>query len=71
MERRCRVEVRTRFDGGWSSGFEIESAEVDDDEVRYRVRRCSDGYLLPALFAPQDLRPSQNVEVVSRSRAGV
>jgi hypothetical protein len=66
MERGCRVEVRTRFDGRWSSGFEIESAEVGDEgEVRYRVRRCSDDYVLPALFASQDLRPTQNVEVVS------
>jgi hypothetical protein len=48
-----RVEVQTRFDGSWSPGFEI--AEVIGDS--YRVRRTSDGELLPNTTGADDLRP--------------
>jgi hypothetical protein len=47
------VEVRTRFDGRWSPGFEVVS--VDDDSCR--VRRRSDGVVLPASFRAADVRP--------------
>lgn len=47
-----RVEVRNRFHGGWSLGFEI--AELDDDG--YRVRRLSDGSLLPVALSRADVR---------------
>jgi hypothetical protein len=47
------VEVRCRFDDHWARGFEI--ASVEDDS--YRLRRRSDGSVLPATFRPGDLRP--------------
>jgi len=52
------VRVRTRFDGGWSSGFEVaDTIEEDPPGVRYRLRRKSDGVILPALFSDEDLAP--------------
>ncbi len=47
------VEVRCRFDSRWARGFEI--ASIEDDT--YRLRRRSDGSVLPATFAPNDVRP--------------
>ena len=47
------VEVRTRFDGRWAPGFEVVS--VDRDSCR--VRRLSDGVILPASFPSDDVRP--------------
>lgn len=47
-----RVEVRTGFDRSWSNGFEIHSTAEDG----YRVRRRTDGHLLPATFADDDIR---------------
>jgi hypothetical protein len=47
-----RIEVRNRLDGRWSRGFEIVTIEPDG----YRVRRMSDGRVLPALFGPDDIR---------------
>ncbi|MCC6338372.1 MAG: hypothetical protein KJ056_00715 [Acidimicrobiia bacterium] len=54
-----RVEVRSRFERAWARGFEI-AEEVggghDGDDVRYRIRRRSDGSVLPALFTVDDVR---------------
>jgi hypothetical protein len=47
------VEVRCRFDNHWSRGFEVAAVE---NEV-YRLRRRSDGAVLPATFGPGDVRP--------------
>ena len=47
------VEVHTTFDNSWAPGFEI--AEVID-RGSYRVRRKSDGTLLPSVTAEYDLR---------------
>jgi hypothetical protein len=47
------VEVRTRFDGRWAPGFEIVS--IDHDHCR--VRRRSDGVVLPTPFRSADVRP--------------
>jgi hypothetical protein len=47
-----RVEVRNHFDGSWSSGFEV--AEVTEEG--YRIRRASDGSVLPTEFATADVR---------------
>ncbi len=47
------VEVRNRFTGAWSRGFDI--AEVVPGG--YRIRRLSDGSLLPTLFPRDDVRP--------------
>ena len=46
------VEVRNRFCSAWSGGFEVAEATGD----RYRVRRRSDRYVLPAEFGPSELR---------------
>lgn len=58
MQPGTRVEVRSRFDQRWARGFEIEE-RVDQDEQggpRYRLRRRSDGSVLPALFVDDDVR---------------
>jgi hypothetical protein len=46
------VEVRTGFDRSWAPGFEV--AEVEDDG--YRVRRRSDGEVLPVTIDAGDVR---------------
>jgi len=50
-----RVEVRSRFEAAWSRGFEV-AERVDAARPRYRVRRRSDGSILPVLFEEDDLR---------------
>ena len=50
------VEVRRRYDGGWSHGFEI----AEQNGAAYRVRRLSDGAVLPADFSPEDVRQVDN-----------
>ncbi|MGH9246161.1 MAG: hypothetical protein ACRD29_17985 [Acidimicrobiales bacterium] len=47
-----RVEVRTRFDRRWANGFEVAEAT----ETGYRVRRLSDGEMLPTEFTPDEVR---------------
>lgn len=50
------VEVRNRFDGTWSPGFEVtEIVLTAGEEPRFRLRRMSDGYVLPALFLTDEL----------------
>lgn len=53
------VEVRNRFDGRWSKGFEV--VDVDDDG-RYLVRRQSDGTVLPVALATDDVRKERRRE---------
>lgn len=48
-----KVEVRRRFDSQWARGFEI--VEVTDGG-HYRVKRMSDGEVLPAEFDADDVR---------------
>lgn len=54
-----RVRVRNRFDGSWSSGFEIEQQAQghEGEPISYVVRRMSDGFTLPASFAEAELSP--------------
>jgi len=47
-----KIEVRSRFNSQWSRGFEV--VEVTDGG--YRIRRASDGEVLPVEFAPDDVR---------------
>jgi hypothetical protein len=47
-----KVEVRTSFDRSWSRGFEV----AEGDGHCYRVRRLSDGVLLPVPVAAADVR---------------
>ncbi len=46
------VEVRNRFVGTWSRGFEV----AEHLDGRYRLRRLSDGCELPGLFDPSEVR---------------
>ncbi len=51
------VEVRSRFDQRWARGFEVgEVVEDSDDNARYRIRRRSDGCMLPASFDDDEIR---------------
>ena len=50
-----RVEVHTKYNDSWVGGFEI--AEVLDGG--YRVRRTSDGSLLPNLTGEDDVRTAE------------
>ena len=54
MREGQEIEVHTRFDDSWCEGFEI--AEVTADGVR--VRRKSDGALLPGVTSRADVRPA-------------
>ncbi len=46
------IEVRGRFRGEWSRGFEVAEATHDG----YWVRRLSDRYVLPVEFSHRDVR---------------
>ena len=48
------VSVRTRFDGTWADGYQV----CREQDGRYLVQRCSDGFELPADFDVEELRPS-------------
>jgi hypothetical protein len=50
------VEVRSRFDQAWARGFEVAEQVAADQGWRYRVRRRSDGSVLPTLFGVDELR---------------
>jgi hypothetical protein len=47
-----KIEVRSRFDHSWARGFEV--AEVMSGG--YRIRRLSDGAVLPVVFDAEDVR---------------
>ncbi len=46
------VEVRNRFDGRWSSGFEVAAEEPGG----YRIVRLSDASELPVLLGRDEVR---------------
>ncbi len=55
------VDVRSRFDGSWSGGFavaEVVGKGQPVSELRYRLRRRSDGAVLPRLFSHQEVVPT-------------
>ncbi|MBA2280811.1 MAG: hypothetical protein H0W25_06190 [Acidimicrobiia bacterium] len=54
-----RVDVRNRFDGRWSPGFEVEE---EAGEGGYRVRRTSDGSVLPVVLDRDDIRRERKRE---------
>lgn len=41
-------------------GFEILEVVQNQGGLRCAVQRCSDGYVLPTLFGPEDIRPSMS-----------
>jgi len=47
-----RVDVRNRFVGTWSHGFEV----AEHVGKGYRVRRLSDNSVLPDVFPTEDVR---------------
>jgi hypothetical protein len=51
-----RVEVLSAL-GSWSRGFEIADVVRDNGILGYRLRRISDGVVLPATFAGNALVP--------------
>ena len=48
------VDVRSRFVGSWSRGFEVAEQVA---EHGYRLRRVSDGTVLPDVFSDEEVRP--------------
>ena len=46
------VEVRSSFDRNWKRGFQVEAV----DGGGYRLRRLSDGAVLPTIFAFEVVR---------------
>ena len=57
VQQGSRVEVRSRFDQHWAHGFEVgEVVEKGNDNASYRIRRRSDGYMLPASFNGNEVR---------------
>lgn len=53
LEPGTRVEVRTRLDTRrWAKGFEV----VDAVPSGYRLRRMTDGEVMPVVFSPDDVR---------------
>ena len=50
------VEVQSRFDGSWVRGFEVAEVRADRGREIVRVRRSSDGVVLPAYFQPEEVR---------------
>ena len=48
----AKVEVRTAFDRSWARGFEVEAVT----DAGYRLRRLSDGSLLPVTMPEDQVR---------------
>jgi len=46
------VDVRNRYQGTWTRGFEV----AESTEAGYRIRRLSDGSVLDELFSRDDVR---------------
>jgi hypothetical protein len=51
-----RVDVRNRYQGTWTRGFEV----AEFTEGGYRIRRLSDGSILGELFSRDDVRRQRN-----------
>jgi hypothetical protein len=52
MDERESVEVRSSYEGEWTSGFDV----VEEVPAGYRLRRNSDDSVLPGTFATEDVR---------------
>lgn len=59
------VEVATRFTGSWSRGFVV----ADVEGHAYRLRRLSDGHLLPITFSAHELRTDRRCSDAPRAGA--
>ena len=59
MAAGVRVEVRSSLDGDWCRGFEVAEVILGAVGVEgYRLRRVSDGSVLPVVFPAGDIIPS-------------
>jgi hypothetical protein len=56
MEPGSEVEVQSRFNGSWVRGFEVVEVGVQEQPDSVRIRRRSDGAVLPALFNTERVR---------------
>ena len=52
LDEGSHVEVRNRFDGRWNRGFAVDAVLEDG----YRIRRSSDGQVLPTVFTSDEVR---------------
>jgi hypothetical protein len=52
LEPGTKVDVRSRFDARWSHGFEV----AESVQGGYRIRRLSDGAVLPTEFPASEVR---------------
>jgi len=59
---RARLHVQCRFGDRWVDGFEILEVVQSEGGLRCTVQRDADGYVLPTLFGPEDIRPSSSVD---------
>lgn len=56
-----RIEVRSQFGNRWVSGFAVHEVILGDDgSVGYRLRRGTDGFVLPAVFPESDVRAADS-----------
>ena len=68
IESGTDVDVLVSFDGEWSHGFRVEEASADT----YRIRRMSDGTMLPGLFSKHEVRRTkQGFRRRSEDRPGI
>jgi hypothetical protein len=51
-----KVEVRDRFDRRWTRGFEVAETVETGEGAGYRIRRLSDGSVLPVVFGADEVR---------------
>ena len=57
------VKVRSWIDGTWEAGFGIAGIVAEGNGiVGYRVRRLSDGTLLPAWVSIHEVMPDRHVD---------
>jgi hypothetical protein len=58
----AKLQVQCRFGERWVDGFEILEVVQNQGGLRCAVQRCSDGYVLPTLLGPEDIRPSTSTD---------
>jgi hypothetical protein len=56
MRPGTHVEVRSRFESRWSRGFEVADCDDTNGPPVYKLRRRSDGSILPVVFTEDDVR---------------
>ncbi len=54
MDEHDTVEVRNHYDGRWEEGFEV----VEERSSGVRLRRLSDGAVMPVALSADEVRPA-------------